>query len=245
MNIPSIALTVALFVPWIQAQETPRPVEELLVDIRQKLNAGDLLWRSKDDVAALIRHAPGALTLGLPSDLVATLTDDEIAGYISAWVDLALICRADEDSRYSLEEYYADPPKNPPPPPIANSPGCKDWTEVANAPIWTLDDLDEFVGLMEARTPLLKQLAQTLTSPPSPYWEKDVYLANRDTISGWLGNPEIVARMAPHRTQHLYELLDYDDIYIFRIMGFTGYIGASDGQANLLMLMPVKPRQSL
>ena len=242
MKVTSISLIAALFSPAAMAQPTegeppvPLRVAELVVDIRQNLNAGDHLRESRSGVATFMREAPSLTTFTIDDDFVSTLTDEEIVDYVASWIDFALTCRSATAARTSPGQYTGDDPP-PDAPPV---PGCNQPDIELDGWIGSRFDLSLFVEGTRTHAPSLEWAIQGLTA--SNYQEDEFYRTNSDTLSGWIGDPESIALVSfdTEEGRQLYDALDnYEDIYQFRLMSFWGYVGFADGQASLLMMMPV------
>ncbi len=80
----------------------PREVEELVADIKENLDAGDRLRRSKREIIVLIRLG-GEISGRLEGKRIsALLTDDELIEFIADWVDSVFICRMAKETIYRL-----------------------------------------------------------------------------------------------------------------------------------------------
>ena len=248
MKILFIVFSVVLFFQEIslkakgkyEERGIPLRVAELIIEIKHNLNAGDHLRMAKADVVSLMRQTQpySYVTFRLSHALIPSLTDDQLVEYVANWVDVALVCWSAGASREIFPDdaiIITDDTRT------VSIPGCGnrdrdielDW-------IGTQDDLMKFLEATEDNAPSLKQTAQRLID--FPYWETDTYNPSVDILGSNVGEPYEWMELIPNEKRDgegLYEILDYESIYEFRLFGFWGYIGFTDGKAKLLMMMPV------
>ena len=209
--------------PTSTQSDIPPEVEALVDELRENLNAGELLQHSRDDILKIMRNAPRFLDFRINPFLIPNLTDDEIMDYITFWTDLVVICSAFYGQYSSLPSqvpYF-----------------CEEQTllPLVDHTIETKNDLEDFLNFGKTHSSSLFTLAKKLAT--SRYYENPQYKASEDEYSNFGKTGEITLYRGGFPIPSVPSL--QNDLYHFRIMSLWGYIAFEHGQARLLFLEPI------
>ena len=227
----------------------PPEVKTLADELKENLNISELLRDSRDDIVELERfksreYKKGEWYHGLNPEMVPQLSDDEIADFIIAYNNAALVCFS---YMQSLMPYVAARTKNSE---SALTPECFSFLDYFddNMKIATEDELSDFMALAQTHSQELSGLARILTIVR--YHEAVMYQYVESELNKYgmevEGPFHEYVNSSEHGLRNLGRLwentfqnipgLKNADIYGFYISGLFAYVAFEQGEARIFML---------
>ena len=236
MKILSFVFATAFFTPLllVKAQTVPAEVEALFSDIKENLNASrhlrqahrELITSSKVDTSAFWPDAWSSL-YSLAPGLIPQLADDEMVNFIAARADFALVCRAEAYSGINVKIRVPFSRR-------LESSVCEQGIPdfIWGMTIETREEFDDAQRFLTKHNASLRQVAEALAD--RSYWTRLSPRRNVDPVGADSATPE------EQRTlNELATFFNQDEVYVFFFVNVQGVIGFKNGQAKLLMMVPI------
>ena len=236
MKILSFVFAAALFVPsfLVKAQTVPAEVEALFSNIKENLNPGhhlrqahgELIASSQVDTSAFWDDMWSELYSLAPS-LIPQLTNDEMVNFIAARADFALVCLAESFSGINVKIRIPFSRR-------LESSVCEQGLPdfIWGMTIETREEFDDAWRFLNRRTASLRQVAEALSD--RSYWTRLSPEGNVDPIGTDSAPPEEQGIL-----NSLLTFFNQDELYAFSLVHIQGMIGLKNGQAKLLIMVPI------
>ncbi len=225
--ISSAALQLSIFAAPAQSAQNPIPseVEALIADLRENLNAGELLQYSRDDIVGLVRdhqYKSYPKLYKLEPGLVPHLTDDEIADFVTSLSHFSMVCSTSILTTIEIQSRF----QRLSPSALSQLPlACDEFMHhFSGQNIDTREKLADFLTLAQTHATALATTAEELAT--SPYHKNELFAQSL-----------AIAYSSLWQTTNTFtniSSLKNASIYSFTRHHFRGLIAFERGQARLI-----------
>ena len=226
----------------------PPEVQTLVDELKENLNAGELLQNSANDVVEIYRTMRHFMPANHSNNVVTYLTDEEIMDFVTSMSNMAMICAAYIHSNFFVDsDSFGDESTAQQ---IPSS--CVNFVRWrSDSDLETKNEVMNFLAFIKAQSPSLIPIANTLVTSP-PYYESAQYIHNAKVTAPYFGETEETirgplrkdVRDRVFRRNTVSTLLNLSslknaDLYRFNLSAFVGLVAFENDQARLILLIPV------